>query len=205
MTLKTKLEAIANVAVIAVALGVGFVVLRAKLAEPRIPRSVALGDHLTPVPGIAWSKHRRTLVLALRSDCHYCRDSAPFYQRLAQSKPPSADDVEIVAAFPNDAVAVHQAVEEDALSIRSVSGVPIDKWRVVGTPTLILVDSQGQVVRSWTGVLTPRSELEVIAALGPSTQAAEASPPLAGCREGNPSTLSEGFSKGCESNVQNQK
>ncbi len=203
--MKTKIEAVANVIVILVALAAGFAVLRAKLAEPRLPPSVAVGDHLAPIPGIDWSRHRRTLVLALRSDCHYCRDSAPFYQRLAQSKRTGGDDVEIVAAFPNDAAAVHQAMEEDALPIRSVSGVPMDKWRVVGTPTLILVDTQGQVVRTWTGVLTPRSELEVEEALGASPQAAGADHAFADCQEGESSTVSRGSLRGCESSAENQK
>lgn len=32
--------------------------------------------------GVAWNESRETLVMALSSECRYCTESAPFYQRL---------------------------------------------------------------------------------------------------------------------------
>ena len=160
--MKTKLEAIANVTVIVVALAVGLVVLRGKIAAPHTPRSVAAGDRLGQVPGIDWNRHRRTLVLALDSGCHFCQDSAPFYQRLAQAQRTSADDVEIVALFPNDAEAVQQLMKDKWLALRSVSAVPLEKLGITGFPTLLLVGRDGRVERTWLGLLTAHEELEVL-------------------------------------------
>jgi thiol-disulfide isomerase/thioredoxin len=171
----TKVETIVNVTVIVVALAIGFVLLRGKIAGPHIPRSVAVGDRLGQVPGVDWSRHRRTLVLALNTGCHFCQDSAPFYQRLAQALRPDSDAVEIVAVFPNDAEAVRQLIEDEGLSFRSVSAVPLEKLGVAETPTLILVDSQGRVERTWLGLLTPREELEVLSAVSGGRQDRSAS------------------------------
>ncbi len=49
--MKTKLEAIANVTVIVVALAVGYVVLGRYVEAYRTPRSVAAGDRLGKIPG----------------------------------------------------------------------------------------------------------------------------------------------------------
>ena len=56
--MKAKLEAIANVTVIVVALAVGFVVLKGRVAGPRITRSLTVGDRQAQVPGIDWSQQQ---------------------------------------------------------------------------------------------------------------------------------------------------
>src|SRR5204863_9489624 len=40
--------------------------------------------------GLDWSKSPRTLLMALSTTCHFCSESAPFYQKLQQQK---RDDV----------------------------------------------------------------------------------------------------------------
>ena len=72
-TMKTKLEAIANVIVIVMALAVGGVVLTRYAASYRAPRSAAVGEHLARFPGLDWNQHRRTLLLVLNTGCHFCQ------------------------------------------------------------------------------------------------------------------------------------
>ncbi len=193
--MRAKLEAIANVTVILVALTVGYVVLKGKVAGPRIPRSIAAGDHLATIPGIDWSRHRRTLILALNSGCRYCQDSAPFYQRLSQAQGPGRVDLEIVAVFPNNSEAVQQLLNDDRLAIRAVPAVPLEKLGIVGFPTLILVDREGGVVRSWVGLLTPHQELEVLSVVSGSTE---------DCSASELSVLKVGRNKDCGSGTNDQ-
>lgn len=162
MQMKTRLEAIANVAVIVVALAVGYVVLGRYVAAYRAPRSVAAGDRLAKIPGFDWNQHRRTLVLALNTGCHFCEQSVPFYQKLADTQAPGGNDLGIVAVFPNDAEMVRRFMAKDNLRIRSVAEVPLDGLRVVATPTLILVDANGRVERFWVGMLTAQEELDLL-------------------------------------------
>ncbi len=160
--MKAKLEATANVAVILAALAVGYVAIKERVTGSHVPRYVAAGDRLAPLPNIDWSRHRHTLVLALNSGCHYCKDSVPFYQRLAQAERPRRGDLEIVSVFPNDPESVRQLVRDEGLSIRSVPEVSPEKLGVVAFPTLLLVDRNGRVEQSWVGLLTPRQELDVL-------------------------------------------
>lgn len=160
--MKPKLETIANFAVIIAALAVGYAVLRERLAAPRIPRSVSAGDRLAPVAGVNWTAHRRTLVLALNTACHYCRDSAPFYRKLAHVQHAAGNYPEIVAVFPNEPEAVRQFAREEGLALRSIAATSLERLGVVATPTLLLVDREGQVERAWVGVLTSDEERDVL-------------------------------------------
>jgi hypothetical protein len=160
--MKTKLEAIANVAVILVALAVGYVVLARYVAAYHAPRPVVAGDRLATIPNLDWSQHRHTLVLALNTGCHYCEESVPFYQKLVSAQQPSGDDLGIIAVFPNETEVVRQFITRENLHIPNVAAMPLEKLRVVATPTLILVDREGRVERSWMGVLSSREELDLL-------------------------------------------
>ena len=160
--MKARVEATANILVIAVALVAGYTALTHNVGRSAAPRDVAVGERLPAIAGIDWSRHRSTLVLALNSSCHYCQESAPFYRKLSQA-PVSGGDLEIVALFPNDPPAVRRFNTELGLHIRSLPAVALEKLDVVATPTLLLVDREGRVERAWIGVLTPRQELDVLA------------------------------------------
>jgi thiol-disulfide isomerase/thioredoxin len=160
--MKTKLEAIANVTVIVVALAVGYVALAKYADSNHEPRSATVGDTLAKLPGLDWNKHRRTLVLALNTGCHYCEESVPFYQKLAQEQRQDGNDLEVVAVFANEAETVRQFTAREGLTIRSVASVSLDRLGVVATPTLILVNSEGRVERSWVGILTSRQEVDLL-------------------------------------------
>ncbi len=160
--MKAKIEAIANVTVIVVALAMGAVVLTRYATSYRTPRTVAAGDHLAGLPGLDWSRHRKTLLLVLNTGCRYCQDSAPFYQKLAQARHPNRDTLEIVAVFPNEAEKVREFAAREGLPIPSLPGMPLEKLRVDATPTLILVNSEGRVERAWIGILTSRQEMDLL-------------------------------------------
>jgi hypothetical protein len=160
--MKTKLEAIANLTVIVMALAVGGVVLARYSASYRTPLAIAAGDHLAKLPGLDWTQHRRCLLLVLNTGCHYCQESVPFYQELAHAQRPDGDAPDLIAVFPNNAETVSQFAGQEDLSIRTVPGIRLESLRVNATPTLLLVDSDGRVERTWVGVLTSREELELL-------------------------------------------
>lgn len=49
-------------------------------------------------------------------------------------------------------------------TVHALAGVPLEKLKASGTPTLLLVDKSGTVLNAWIGMLSPRQELEVIGA-----------------------------------------
>ena len=161
--MKTRIEVAANIVVIVLAVVVGSVFLKDRLFTGTPPDVIKAGDKLTRLDGWDWGAHDQTLVMALRKGCHFCEDSTPFYQRLVAQQQASSP---IVAIFPDTADAVKEVIQSEGLSgVPALSGVPLEKLKVDGTPTLLLVDRSGTVLKAWIGMLSPREELEVMMAI----------------------------------------
>ncbi len=163
--MKPKIEVVANVVVILLAVVVGSVYLKDRLFT-RGPESneVKAGDRLPRLDGWDWGAHERTLVLVLRKGCHFCEDSAPFYQRLAAKQQQDGSNTALLAVFPDAADAVKEIVQSERLGGQALAGVPLERLKVSGTPSLLLVDRGGTVLNAWIGMLSPRQELEVMRA-----------------------------------------
>ena len=169
--MKTKIETLANIIVILVAVVVGSVFLKDRFSStPSEPNEVKAGDKLTNLEGWDWSAHDQTLVLGLRKGCHFCEDSAPFYQRLTTQQQEGSSSA-ILAVFPDTADAVKEVVQSEGLRVHALAGVPFEKLKIEATPTLLLVNRSGTVVNAWIGMLSPRQELEVMKATTEPTAA----------------------------------
>src|ERR1044072_5939650 len=100
--LTKKVELLANITIIVVAVLIGGVLVKRYLwpqaqsspAQSRIQPGTKLS-----VPGVEWGKNERTLLLVLSTSCHFCTESSPFYQRLAQEKA-KKEGVGLVAVLP---------------------------------------------------------------------------------------------------------
>lgn len=164
--LHKRIELLANVAIIVVAVLLGGVLVRRYLLpaspQPDMAERVQIkpGTKLS-LPDVDWGRSERTLLMVLSTNCHFCTESAPFYQRLAQEKARHGS-VSLVAILPQGG--------DEAQKYLSELGVPVDEIRqatlkdipVRGTPTLILVDRTGGVVDSWVGKLPAEKEAEVL-------------------------------------------
>ena len=120
----------------------------------------ALGSHIA-LPGVDWSPHKATLVMAISSACHFCVDSAPFYSELTHSTH-VAPVVVVMPQAEQDARAFLQAHEITPLSVVSASLASI---QVNATPTLLLISSSGIVTREWVGELTNTQRHDVLESL----------------------------------------
>jgi thioredoxin-related protein len=164
--MKSKLEVAANVAVVVLAVVIGSVFLMDRFAKHGPdPNEVKAGDQLPGLDAYKWKAHDRTLVLALRSGCHFCEASMPFYRKLAQLEQSSQIGVHLVAVFPDDPAIVRQVVETQQLTLEVLPRFELAQVKVQATPTLMLVDEHGQVSKVWMGQLPSAEEAEVIAAI----------------------------------------
>ena len=160
--LSSKIELTANVLIIAVAVVFVIVLVQKFLfkpenKQPQIQPTIGAKVNLL---GVDWSRQPRTLILALRSDCRFCNESAPFYQRLLTEA--KTKNVKVITVFPT-------AVEEstaylDKLGVQGVEvrRLPLTNLQAGATPTLILANDKGEVTNYWVGRLPPDKEDEVI-------------------------------------------
>ncbi len=159
-----RLEQLANVAIIVVALLLGGVLVKRYLLpqaeSPQAQARLQPGTKLS-VPGIEWDKNERTLLLVLSTTCHFCTESSPFYQRLAQEKAKKGG-VGLVAVLPQSVDESQKYLNDLGVSVDDIKQVGLDAVQVRGTPTLIMADRTGTVVESWVGKLPSEAEVEVL-------------------------------------------
>jgi thioredoxin-related protein len=163
--LSHRLEVAANVAIIVVAVLVCFVVVKTYLLggstrPQQKAQAPAIGSKIS-VPDVDWGKNGRTLVLVLQKGCHFCSESAPFYQRLVRDTA-GREGLRLVAALPQQVEEGKQYLNDLGVSINEVRQAAPNDLGVQGTPTLLLVDGSGAVTDSWVGKLPPEKEDEVL-------------------------------------------
>lgn len=112
--------------------------------------------------GIDWTESRATLIVALQSDCAYCRESMPFYRRLMEH---DNDAVQIVVTAPPSDAGIADFLAEERVQPEALLYLEPGLLPVSGTPTLLLVDSAGVVTHAWIGLLNAAREREVLDAI----------------------------------------
>ncbi len=164
--LARRVEVIANVAIIFVAIALGVVLISRTLKSyrPTVPESANTAnvkEHKIQLPGIDWSKNEQTLVMALSSTCHFCTESAAFYRQIRERA-----RVHMVAVLPQNTAEARNYLGGLGVQVDEVLQAPLDSIAVSGTPTLMLVSRDGTVIRTWLGKLSPDLEKEVLFSVG---------------------------------------
>ncbi len=162
--LNQKIELVANVLIIIVAVLLIGVVVKKYVYSPAAPAQAARVEPnvgaKVDLPDVDWSKQPKTLILALQKGCHFCSESAPFYKRLNESL--RDKNVQMVAVLPGAREESAAYLGEMGMTNIEVRQLPLNALRVSGTPTLILTNDKGEVVQFWVGKLPPEKEAEVL-------------------------------------------
>ena len=162
-----RIELVANVAIIAVAVILGAVLVQkfllARNTRPPAPTLAPVIGNKVTIDGIDWAQNRKTVVLALQKGCRFCTESASFYHRLPQAA--TSNGVKVVAVLPQPAAEGRDYLNSLAVPIADIKQTPLHLLNVGATPTLILVDDKGQVTAAWVGKLPTDKESEVLAKL----------------------------------------
>lgn len=159
-----RIELLANIAIILVAITIVVVLVQRFFFTPtaKAPPTIPIGTKVS-LPDVDWAANRKTLVLALQTSCHFCSESAPFYQRLVQAA--GAKGVKLVAVLPQPPNEGHDYLDKLAVPISDVRQATLSSLSVAGTPTLILVNEKGEAAGVWVGKLPSDKETELLARL----------------------------------------
>jgi hypothetical protein len=114
------------------------------------------------LPGVDWGKNGRTLVLAISTTCHFCKDSTPFYRKLQEQVGKS---LKTVAVLPQPVSEAEQYLTSEGVRVDQVKQAAIGDIGVQGTPTMLLVNSTGVVTKMWVGKIQAGQEEQVLDAL----------------------------------------
>jgi hypothetical protein len=113
------------------------------------------------IPGVDWSAHKATLVVAISTACHYCVASTPFYSEMTHS----AHNAPIVVVMPQQEQDARSFLRKHDITPRSLVSANLASIQVSATPTLLLISSSGMVTKEWVGELTNIQRHEVIESL----------------------------------------
>jgi hypothetical protein len=171
-----RLETATNCAVLLVAVLMSVVMVKQFLlphyGQPASSASVApeqsnepLKGKLLTLTGVRWNPTHPTLVMALATYCHFCINSTKFYQRLSDLKQAGTISTPLVAAFPENTEQASKFTTQYHLRPDQTVSASLDSIGVSGTPTLLLVGSDGRVQRQWVGQLSPAEQEVVIKTL----------------------------------------
>lgn len=117
------------------------------------------------VPGIHLPSGEESLVLGISTTCHFCKDSLPFYKELtAQAK----GKVNVIAVLPQPQTEAEAYVKAAGLTGTEVVSADLARIGVIGTPTLLLVDSAGKVKSAWVGKQDEAGQQKILAAVLPA-------------------------------------
>ncbi|NYF78951.1 thioredoxin-related protein [Granulicella arctica] len=154
-----KLEIAANVAVLFAVVVFLFVVGRGEFRKYEETRPAkALVGQTIGLPGFRFASSGKTLVLAISTTCHFCKDSEPFYRDLTEK---SNGRVDFVAVLPQALDVAQSYVQQSIAPSVHVVSARLDSIGVRGTPTLLLVDGNGKVQDVWVGKLDDKGQRQV--------------------------------------------
>ena len=144
---------LANVGIVVVAVVASIQAYRL-LTPTREPKPAYAAGELLDIGGTPVKVP--TLIVVTRSTCSFCTASMPFYGSL------KFEPILWVAAGgedvgTNEAYLSNHGIQPASVLTLADAGLT----KVKATPTVILVDAGGRVVRSWTGRLSPETEREV--------------------------------------------
>lgn len=160
-----RVELVANVGIVIVALLAATLFVRNYLGHQSKPQSIAIGSKVK-LKDVNWKANRKTLVLALSTNCHFCTESAPFYRQLVKAA--EEQNVRTIAVFPQSPVEATSYLAAEAVKVDSVQQSPLPDIQVSGTPTVLLVNENGEVKAVWIGKLQAEREKDLLSRLGSS-------------------------------------
>jgi thioredoxin-related protein len=152
-SIKEILEVVTSVMVVVGVFLFGFVVYRS-LSHPKQAVQVtepAVGTVLSALPGYSWGQHRKSLVLVVRKGCHYCEDSMPFYRELAKAQKEGESNADLVSVLPDGGTDAAHLLQDAQLDVPIIASFPLQQIHISATPTVILVDRNGKVEKTWVG------------------------------------------------------
>jgi thioredoxin-related protein len=134
----------------------------ARTQKPKLQAGFQKGQSLTRLPAINYSSSPQTLLIAISTTCHYCKESLPFYKQLADAQQQRGRATHIVALFPNSENDVQQYVQQNQLNLETIAGANFKALNISSTPTMLLVDKDGKILDFWVGKLSKNDEQQVI-------------------------------------------
>lgn len=170
----SRLEVLSHSCIVLVCLVASGLLLEKRFGGTR-RATIPVGPSLLPgktisLPGVSWGQAKKTLVVAMQTQCHFCEESMPLYQKLseaARKRAPGRADASFSLVFtsPERKEVVDKYLASYGVLPSVVLQADIARMGVLGTPTLLVVDSKGSVQEVFRGRLSESNERRLVTLL----------------------------------------
>jgi hypothetical protein len=169
---KSALDTVANIAIIVVCAIAAFILIRNNFFNPNQaggprPPEIKAGEKYAALGQMVPAGSDRALVVAVSPTCHFCEESMPFYKRLVDERNQKGSKVKVIAAVPREEAKAEEQQKMAAAGVNpdGVMVLDFDSVKLRGTPTILLVDTAGEVHEVWVGKQPASGENEILKAL----------------------------------------
>lgn len=129
-----------------------------------------VGQGETSIPSAVWQASQSSIVLLLNSECRFCDESMPLYQKLAALRRGYGNRVSLVAVGAEPPTVLREYLRRNKIDVDSVVQVRSGFANVRFTPAVFIMNSQGVIQKAFLGKLNNGNEtqlLHLVAALKP--------------------------------------
>jgi hypothetical protein len=165
--LKSKrLELATNVAIILTCV-LFSIYLGFRIYNERRPVAAAVGyrvgETIAETPELTFTASSMTALLVTKSSCHFCTENMPFYRRLIEVARGSS--VRLIALSTEEPAANRAYLLSNKVQVEAVLSSTQNGLRQLPTPTLILVNREGRILKIWVGMVNEAGQNEVLKAI----------------------------------------
>lgn len=119
---------------------------------------------ITKLPDIDYGLRRATVLVAITTKCDYCRQSMPFYRTLQSNAEADGSNMQLVFISPEQRELVQLFLATNSVHAE-VQTVDFAEHGIGATPTLVMVDRAGHLMRQWRGRLSNEQQADLLGTL----------------------------------------
>lgn len=120
------------------------------------------GQREASIPVTAWQASPNNLVLMLSSQCHFCQESIPLYQKLATLRRGYGNRFSLVAVGVEPPDVLRAYLQQNQIDVDRVMQVRSGFAGITFTPAVFIVNSHGVIQKAFLGKLTTSSETQLL-------------------------------------------
>ena len=158
--LTQHIDLITNILTIIVAvLLISFFVQRYFFPNQPLPRLPIIGNTIV-IDNLETSQNSKNVLFVMMKGCHFCEESMEFYKKTIQQN--QNKSVKFVAVFPPNSKEIENYLHSYGISGVEIKYSELSKIDVDGTPTIIVADQNGRIVKTWSGKLSSTGEKDFL-------------------------------------------
>ena len=106
-----------------------------------------------------FSTNKKNVFIVMMKGCRFCEASMAFYKKLIQQN--QNNNIKIIAVFPPESPEIETYLKKYGIIGFEIKYLHPSSLETEATPTIIVTDETGKIIKYWIGSLSEEKEMEV--------------------------------------------